>query len=133
MVALMAAILLPWLAGGTTRPRLEAYAVELATLLKADRNAALQRRGSVATLVDAPGRTVASGASDRMVRIPHDVIFEVLLPEHCNGKPAMSTISFFATGMSCGGVLRLTRFGSGFDVRVNWLTGGIEIVAQTTP
>jgi general secretion pathway protein H len=128
MVALLAAILLPRLPGTTSRPRLEAYAIEVANLLKADRNAALWHRGSVAAAVDARGRSVRSGSSAHVVQVPDDVEFSALLPERCNGKPAFSAISFFATGMSCGGAIRLTRFGSGFEVRVNWLTGGVEIV-----
>jgi general secretion pathway protein H len=130
IVALLAAILLPRLPGATSRPRLEAYAVEVAALLKADRNAALWNRGSVAAVVDAHERTVISGSSAHIVQMPNDVKFDALLPQRCNGKPAFSTISFFATGMSCGGVIRLTRFGSGFEVRVNWLTGGVDIVPQ---
>ena len=114
----------------TSRPRLEAYAIEVATLLKADRNAALWNRGSVAAMVDARGRTVRSGSSAHVVQVPDDVVFDALLPQRCNGKPAFSAISFFATGMSCGGAIRLTRFGSGFEVRVNWLTGGVDIVAH---
>jgi general secretion pathway protein H len=31
--------------------------------------------------------------------------------------------------MSCGGVIGLTRLDYGYEIRVNWLTGGIEIVA----
>jgi general secretion pathway protein H len=130
IVAMLAAILLPRVPRATTRPRLEAYAAELASLLKADRNAAVQRRGSVAAQVDGRERLLISGSSDRIVRIPDDVAFDALLPERCNGRPALSAISFFATGMSCGGAIRLKRFGSGFEVRVNWLTGGIDIVAQ---
>jgi general secretion pathway protein H len=130
ITALLAAILLPRLPGATTRPRLAAYAVDVAALLKADRNAALWHHGSVAAVVDARGRTVRSGSSDHVIRVPDDVVFEALLPQRCNGKPAFSAISFFATGMSCGGAIRLTRFGSGFEVRVNWLTGGIDIVPQ---
>src|SRR5260370_10449789 len=38
IAALLAAILLPRLPGATSRPRLEAYAVEVAALLNADRN-----------------------------------------------------------------------------------------------
>jgi general secretion pathway protein H len=30
--------------------------------------------------------------------------------------------------MSCGGVVRLTRLGAGYEVRVNWLTGGVDVV-----
>ena len=130
MVALLAAILLPRLSRGTSRPRLEAYAVETATLLKADRNAAIWRRGAVAAEVDAAGRTVKSGSSGRVVHVPEDVVFDALLPERCDGRPALSSISFFATGMSCGGTIRLTRLGNWYEVRVNWLTGGIDVVAR---
>jgi general secretion pathway protein H len=130
IAALLAAILLPRLPGATSRPRLEAYAVEVAALLKADRNAALWNRASVDAVVDARERTVRSGSSARVVQLPDDVVFDALLPERCNGKPAFSAISFFATGMSCGGAIRLTRLGSGFEVRVNWLTGGVDIVPQ---
>lgn len=130
MVALLAAIALPRSPMATSRPQLESYAVEVATLLKADRNAALGRRGSVGTVVDAHERTVRSGWSGRVVRVPDDVVFDALLPQRCNGRQVFSTITFLASGMSCGGAVRLTRFGSGFEVRVNWLTGGVEIVAQ---
>jgi general secretion pathway protein H len=132
MVALLAAILLPRIPRGTSRPRLEAYAIETATLLKADRNAAMRRRGVVVAEVDAADRTVRSGSSGRVVRVPDDVVFDALLPERCDGRPALSAISFFATGISCGGTIRLTRMGNWFEVRVNWLTGGVDIVARDT-
>lgn len=130
MVALLAALALPRLPAATSRPRLEAYAVEVAALLKADRNAALGRQGAIEAVVDAQGRTIRSGSSARFLQVPDDVVFDALLPQRCNGRPALSTISFFATGMSCGGTIRLTRLGSGFEVRVNWLTGNVEIVAH---
>jgi general secretion pathway protein H len=128
IVAMLAAIMLPRSPLGTTRSRLEAYAVEVATLLKTDRNVALQRHGAVSAEVDARGRLIRAGSSDRVIQVPNDVVLSALLPERCNGQPAFSTIRFFANGMSCGGTITLTRFGSGFEVRVNWLTGGIEIV-----
>ena len=45
-------------------------------------------------------------------------------------RVAHSVIDFFPSGMSCGGVLALARPGMGFEVRVNWLTGGVDIVPQ---
>jgi general secretion pathway protein H len=114
----------------TSRPRLESYAVEIAALLKADRNAAMERGAAIGTVVDARGRTISSGSSLRAVRVPDDVVLDALLPQRCNGRPALSTISFFSSGMSCGGTVRLTRPGIGFEVRVNWLTGDVDIVAQ---
>ncbi len=127
---MLAAVLLPRVPLGTSRPRLEAYAIETASLLKADRNAAIRRRAMIAAEVNAMSRVIRSGASGRTVRIPDDVVFQALLPQRCNQRPARSTISFFASGSSCGGAIVLTRHGVGYEVRVNWLTGGVEVVAR---
>ncbi|WP_245431039.1 prepilin-type N-terminal cleavage/methylation domain-containing protein [Rhodoplanes roseus] len=130
IVAALAALALPRLPLGTSRPRLEAYAVEAASLLKADRTAAIRRRVAVSTEVNAGSRWIRSGVTGRAVRVPDDVRFQATLPQRCNQRPALSTIRFFPSGMSCGGAVVLTRNGVGFEVRVNWLTGGVEIVAR---
>jgi general secretion pathway protein H len=127
LVAMMAAVLLPFVPHHTSRSRLQAYALQTATLLKADRNAAIRRGVDVATLVDAGSRSIRSGASAEMIRIPDDVRFDTLLPQTCNQRAALSTINFFASGMSCGGAIALTRLDAGYEIRVNWLTGRIEI------
>ena len=128
IVGLMAAVLLPAIPRQTSRTRLEAYAIETAALLKADRNAAIRRRLDVTTRVDAPSRSLRSGASGQTVRVPEDVRFETLLPRNCDNRPVVASISFFASGMSCGGVIVLARLDAGYEIRVNWLTGRIEIV-----
>ena len=130
IVAIVAAILLPQIPRETSRPRLEAYAVETASLLRADRNNAVRNRIEVMTQVDAPGRLIRSGSTTRVVRVPDDVVVEALLAQRCNDRRAFSTISFFASGMSCGGTIVLSHAGSGFEIRVNWLTGGVELVAR---
>jgi len=130
IVAMLAAVLLPRIPHGTSRPRLEGYAIETASLLTADRNAAIRRRAPVATEVNAMSRSIRSGASWREVRIPDDVVLQAMLPQRCNQRPALSTISFFPSGMSCGGAIVLTRYGAGYEIRVNWLTGGVEVVAR---
>jgi general secretion pathway protein H len=132
LIALMAGVLLPFIPRNTSRARLQAYALQTATLLKADRNAAIRRGTDVATLVDAGARSIRSGATMDMIRIPDDVRFEALLPQTCNRRAALSTISFFASGMSCGGTIALTRLDAGYEVRVNWLTGRIEIVSRSS-
>jgi general secretion pathway protein H len=132
IIAMLGAILLPALPHGTSRARLEAYAVETAAMLKADRNAAMRRHVAIVTEVDAAERSVRSGATGRLVRLPEDVKFDALLSARCNRRPAGSTIQFFASGMSCGGVIALTRQGTGYEVRVHWLTGGVEVVPLNT-
>jgi general secretion pathway protein H len=132
IIAMLAAILLPAIPRGTSQARLEGYALETASLLKADRAAAIRRRTEIATEVSALSRAVRSGASGRVLRVPDDVAFEALLASRCNQRAAGTTIRFFGSGMSCGGTIALTRLGAGFQVRVNWLTGGVEIVPVGT-
>ncbi|MBR0730583.1 type II secretion system protein [Bradyrhizobium japonicum] len=132
IIALMAAVLLPFIPHQTSRSRLQAYALQAATLLKADRNAAIERSTSVATLVDAASRVIHSGSSRTTLRIPDDVRFDTVLPQSCQRQAARSTIRFFANGSSCGGSIALTRLDAGYDVRVNWLTGRVEIIARDT-
>jgi general secretion pathway protein H len=133
IIALLAAVLLPFIPRETSRSRLQAYALQTATLLQADRNAAISRNTSIATLVDASDRVIHSGASRTAIRIPDDVRFDALLPQTCRQQAALSTIRFFANGTSCGGTIALTRFDAGYEVRVNWLTGRIEIVPRANP
>jgi len=127
---MLVAVLMPAMSGGTSRPRLQAYALEVAALLKTDRTAAIRRRAPVATDINAPARLIRSGATGRILRIPSDVVIDAVLPDRCRQRRASSAISFLPSGMSCGGVVTLSRPGVGYEIRVNWLTGGTEIVAR---
>jgi general secretion pathway protein H len=130
IIGLLAAIILPAIPRATTRAKLESYAVQTAALLKADRNAALRRQIQVTTLIDAAARSIRSGATGRIIRLPDDVSLDAMLATRCADQSAGRSIDFFPSGMSCGGVLALARPGMGFEVRVNWLTGGVDIVPQ---
>jgi general secretion pathway protein H len=130
ILAVLSATVVPALPSGTSRTQLEGFTIATAALLKADRNAAMRRRTQIATEVDAASRLVRSGATGRVVRVPNDVTFDALLSAACD-RPAGNTIRFFSSGMSCGGVIALTRSGVGYEIRINWLTGGIEIAPRT--
>jgi general secretion pathway protein H len=130
IIGLLAAIILPAIPRTTTRAKLESYAVEAAALLKADRNTALRRQVHVATRVDADARAIRSGVTGRIIRLPSDVTMRAMLATRCADRAAGQSIDFFPSGMSCGGVIALARPGMGYEVRVNWLTGGVEIVPQ---
>jgi general secretion pathway protein H len=128
IVALLAAIALPQMPRATTPARLAGYAVEVASLLKADRSAAIRNRAFVSTSLSAASRVVRSGDGRRIVQLPPDVAFDAILAQRCDGRAAGATIDFFPSGMSCGGTIALARAGAGFQIRVNWLTGGVDIV-----
>ena len=130
IIGLLAAIILPGFPRSTTRARLESLAVETAAILKADRSAALRRHTQVATIVDAPERAIRSGATGRILRLPKDVTVDAALAVRCADREAGRSIDFFPSGMSCGGTIALARPGMGYEIRVNWLTGGVEIVQK---
>ena len=133
IVALLAGLLLPIFPRATTQARLAGYALDVAALLKGDRNAAIRNHVAVATRLDADRGIVRSGARNDAVEIPADVSFAALLAERCSGRRVGSTIDFFPSGASCGGVIDISRHGAGFQVRVNWLTGGVDVVAIAKP
>ena len=130
IIGLLAAIILPAIPRATTRAKLESYAVQTAALLKADRSTALRRHIQVTTQVDAEARAIRSGITGRILRLPSDVTLDAVLAARCADRIAGHSIDFFPSGMSCGGTIALARPGMGYQVRVNWLTGGVEVVPQ---
>jgi general secretion pathway protein H len=130
IIGLLAAIILPAIPRATSRAKLESYAVQTAALLKADRNAALRRQIQVTTQIDAASRSIRSGVTGRIIRLPVDVSLDAMLASRCADRTAGRSIDFFPSGMSCGGVLAMSRPGMGYEIRVNWLTGGVDIVSQ---
>jgi general secretion pathway protein H len=133
IVALLAGLALPRWPHATTRPQLEAYALQVAAVLKADRGAALRRRARVATRLDVSAHEVASGAGAGVLRLPADVAFDAIVAQTCAGAGNGGEIDFLPSGMSCGGSIALSRPGAAYRVRVNWLTGGVEVVAADAP
>lgn len=132
IIGMLAAIILPAVPRATTRAKLESYAIETAALLKADRSAALRRHAQIVTQVDAAARSIRSGATGKIIRLPGDVTVDAMLASRCADRRTGRSIDFLPTGMSCGGTIALSRPGIGFEVRVNWLTGGVDIVPQKT-
>jgi general secretion pathway protein H len=129
VIGIIAAFVLPAFPHATSRTRLQAFAVEAATMLKSDRTVALQRQVLVASQVDAGARAMRSGVSGRILKFPDDVMVDAALPSRCQGRQVGWSIDFFPTGMSCGGVIALRRPGIAYEIRGNWLTGGVDIVA----
>jgi general secretion pathway protein H len=57
-----------------------------------------------------------------------DVQLDAMLAARYYGRLTGMTIDFFASGMSYGGVIVLAHLGVGYEVCVNWLTGGVDVV-----
>jgi general secretion pathway protein H len=129
IVALLALVALPALPSRTSRPRLEGYAMQIASVLIADRAASLRRGAAVYTLLDGKARTVASGAGGETVRLPAEIEFDATLAASCEGRAAGGAIVFLANGMSCGGAIFVGRGAVAYQIRINWLTGAVDVLA----
>jgi general secretion pathway protein H len=115
IIGLLAAVLLPRIPLATSRPRLEAYALQAAALLKTDRNAAIRQHVRIATSINVASRIVRSGASGRFVEVPRDVAFTAILPERCNQRrfsPPSTSLR-----QECHAAVRLPSRGSGKAMR----------------
>ena len=128
IVGLLAAIVIPAFPKQTSRAQVLAYATEVATILKMDRAAAYRRNRTVATIASASARQIRSAASGFAHQVPRDVRVDTLLASRCRGMPAVETIQFEPSGRSCGGTIALSTSAARYEVRVNWLTGGVEVV-----
>ncbi len=131
ILALVAGIVFPRVARGPGQVELGTTAQEIAALLRSDRNAALRRRSEVVSRIDPALGTVTSGASGGGVRVPAGVEIEFVQSSR-EMRGSAGGIRFLPGGGSSGGFLSLSRGAAGYDISVNWLTGGV-LVATAYP
>jgi general secretion pathway protein H len=133
-VAILGFVLLVALASlprGTTAARHAAYALEVAAVLKTDRTAAARTGHEVATRIDVAERTI-SGASGQVILLPDDLSLDVIASDICVAAPGRFAIAFAADGRSCGAVIRISKDTRAWRIRINWLTGFVDVVAPQT-
>jgi general secretion pathway protein H len=121
LVALVAALALPWTLPGRGALSVEAQAVRVAALLRADRNAALRSGRTVATTIDLATRTVHSGAGPgRLVLPPH-------LALRAEGA---ERVEFRPDGTSSGGSFSLAAAGATAVVSINPGSAAVTLAAR---
>jgi general secretion pathway protein H len=124
IVALVATLALPRLPG-TGRASLKAVALEAASLLRRERLGAILTGRSRDVMLDGVERALV-GTGGGLVAIPRDVRTEVL-GAAAGGGARIPVATFHPDGGSSGGVLRLSREGAGYEVRVNWYLGTVSV------
>jgi general secretion pathway protein H len=124
IVALIAS-LVATITPGTGRGQLKALALEVAALLRRERlTAILSGRERHVSLDDE--RRVLVGDAGESVAVPRDVVLNVLgVDELWSGR--LAVVRFDPDGASSGAVLKLSREGAQYEVRVNWYTGGVAV------
>ncbi len=128
VIALLAGLIWPRMGAGESRLSLERTAMTVASTMKADRYASLREGHEVSTVADLRQREFRSGSSRQVVQIPAEINLRATLSGSCPSSETQALLRFYPDGRSCGGVFTLVRGSEGFEIRINWLTGGIAVV-----
>jgi general secretion pathway protein H len=128
LLSLLVLLVLPTLPHHTTAARLGAYASEVAAVLKTDRTAAARLGREISTKVDVAGRQIVSGSSSRMVSLPQDVTLDLVASDACRTASNEFAVVFAGDGRSCGAVINLASGRLNWRIRINWLTGFVDVV-----
>jgi general secretion pathway protein H len=116
---------------GTGRAGLQAVTLQAATLLRRERMSAILNRRVRRVSLDGV-RRVLVGEGGTVVAIPSDVKVDVLGADALwSGR--LAVVRFEPDGASSGAVLRLSRERAGYEIRVNWYTGGVSVSASEAP
>ncbi len=130
IIALVASLVIT-MTPGTGRPGLKAVALEAAALLRRERTEAILAGRERHVALDGRHRVLVGEGGDT-VAIPRDVVLDLLGADAVwSGRQAV--VRFDPDGASTGAVLRLSHEKAEYEIRVNWFTGSVDVVAVAAP
>jgi general secretion pathway protein H len=124
IIALMASLAITMMPG-TGRARLKAVTLEAAALLRRERLGAILTGREREVAIDGE-RRILIGDGGSTVALPSDIIVD-LLGTSIPSTSRATVVRFHPDGASSGAVLRLSREKAGYEIRINWYTGGVSI------
>jgi general secretion pathway protein H len=124
---LLFAVVWPVVGRGTSSAQHAAVALDIATLLRVDRSFASSRGAPMGTRFDLARRRV-TGATGRHVEVPGDIAITVTTAAQCMEGTQRFVIVFAPAGTSCGGVVALSKGGQTYAIKINWLSGMVDVV-----
>jgi general secretion pathway protein H len=115
---------------GSGRPAAELAAISgaVASVLRSARAEAMAAGGERVVLLDTAARRVAVEGGRRAVAIAPDIALTATGAASEQRGAGQVSVRFFANGSSTGGALKLQRGQHVHEVRINWLSGRVEIV-----
>lgn len=126
VISLAALVLMPGPRPGISSSELHAEAVRVAAQFRQGRALALRNRGHADILVDPDTRRVR--VEDGLpLQLDEGIELEWVTSDQCPLRGGLRALRFLADGRSCGGLLTLSGGGSSTQLRVDWLTGRVEM------
>jgi len=121
LVASLAVTMMP----GTGRAGLKAVTLQTASLLRRERLGAILTGRDREVSLDGERRILVGDGGD-IVALPRDIAVDILgVDALWSGRQAV--VRFHPDGASTGAVMKLSREKAGYEIRVNWYTGGVAI------
>jgi general secretion pathway protein H len=121
LVASLAVTMMP----GTGRAGLKAVTLQTASLLRRERLGAILTGRDREVSLDGERRILVGDGGD-IVALPRDITLDLLgVDALWSGRQAV--VRFHPDGASTGAVMKLSREKAGYEIRVNWYTGGVAI------
>ncbi len=126
IVALAAFVLMPRPRSGVGAAELSAAAVLVGGEFRRGRAKALTTGSIVDVTVDPGSRRIqVDGANPISIR--DGVVMNWVTSDQCPIRGGTRALRFLADGRSCGGVMTLSASGREAELRVDWLTGRVEM------
>jgi general secretion pathway protein H len=124
IIALVAGLAVTFVPG-TGRSGLKAVTLQTASLLRRERLGAILTGRDREVSLDGARRILVGDGGD-IVALPRDISLDILgIDALWSGRQAV--VRFHPDGASTGAVLKLSREKAGYEIRVNWYTGGVAI------
>jgi general secretion pathway protein H len=127
IIALIASLVVT-LTPGTGRAQLKALTLQTAALMRRERLDAMLTGRPRTVSLDGENRALI-GDGQRSIGIPTDVVLDVLGVDEVRSGDAL-VVRFEPDGASTGAVLRLRRQGAEYEIRVNWYSGAVTVIAH---
>jgi general secretion pathway protein H len=128
IMAIVAAIAGPYLAGGVSAAELKGAAREVAAGLRLARSEALSQRREARLVVDLERRTFRVDGDAREHALPKGTGLKLFTAQNDLVSDRVGAIRFYPDGGSNGGRLTIAAGERKYEVDVDWLTGRITIL-----
>jgi general secretion pathway protein H len=128
IMAIVAAVAGPYLAGGVSGPELKGAARQVAAGLRLARSEALSTRREARLVVDLERHTFRVDGDAREHALPKDAGLKLFTAQNDLVSDRVGAIRFYPDGGSNGGRITIAAGERKYEVDVDWLTGRVAIL-----
>jgi general secretion pathway protein H len=129
VLTLLTAVSAVYLRGGGKPLALRVAALDLASCLRLARASAIAQNKERVVAIDLDRRSYACPGKSGFFPPGSRLLFRTAASEYLNDK--MALLRFFGDGGATGGHVFMEEHGQVWAVRVNWLSGSVEVARET--